>query len=103
MLAGRPFKVEMGKMCGLSNASALIRYGETCVMCNIVSASLFFGSFYPKSRGARIIAINPASLPAGTGVRFTAAIRCHRYFVRMGYMELYIKQRAGTFAVPALR
>ena len=32
MLAGRPFKVEMGKMCGLSNASALIRYGETCVM-----------------------------------------------------------------------
>ena len=27
MLAGRPFKVEMGKMCGLSNASALIRYG----------------------------------------------------------------------------
>ena len=31
MLAGRPFKVEMGKMCGLSNASALIRYGETCV------------------------------------------------------------------------
>ena len=28
-LAGRPFKVEMGKMCGLSNASALIRYGET--------------------------------------------------------------------------
>ena len=34
--AGRPFKVEMGKMCGLSNASALIRYGETCVMCNVV-------------------------------------------------------------------
>ena len=32
MLAGRPFKAEMGKMCGLSNASALIRYGETCVM-----------------------------------------------------------------------
>ena len=36
MLAGRPFKVEMGKMCGLSNASALIRYGETCVLCNVV-------------------------------------------------------------------
>ena len=36
MLDGRPFKVEMGKMCGLSNASALIRYGETCVMCNVV-------------------------------------------------------------------
>lgn len=36
MLAGRPFKVEMGKMCGLSNASAMIRYGETVVMCNVV-------------------------------------------------------------------
>jgi polyribonucleotide nucleotidyltransferase len=35
MLAGRPFKVEMGKMCGLSNASAMIRYGETVVMCNV--------------------------------------------------------------------
>ena len=35
-LAGRPFKVEMGKMCGPSNASALIRYGETCVLCNVV-------------------------------------------------------------------
>ena len=35
-LAGRPFKAEMGKMCGLSNASALIRYGETCVLCNVV-------------------------------------------------------------------
>ena len=23
-------------MCGLSNASALIRYGETCVLCNVV-------------------------------------------------------------------
>ena len=40
MLAGRPFKVEMGKMCGLSNASALIRYGETCVMCNVVMSPL---------------------------------------------------------------
>ena len=43
-LAGRPFKVEMGKMCGLSNASALIRYGETCVMCNVVMS--------PKPRGS---------------------------------------------------
>lgn len=34
--AGRPFVVETGKMCGLSNASAMIRYGETCVLCNVV-------------------------------------------------------------------
>ena len=31
--AGRPFVVETGKMCGLSNGSAMIRYGETCVLC----------------------------------------------------------------------
>ncbi len=34
--AGRPFVVETGKMCGLSNGSAMIRYGETCVLCNVV-------------------------------------------------------------------
>ena len=33
--AGRPFIVETGKMCGLSNGSAMIRYGETCVLCNV--------------------------------------------------------------------
>ena len=27
--------VETGKMCGLSNGSAMIRYGETCVLCNV--------------------------------------------------------------------
>ena len=54
-LAGRPFKVEMGKMCGLSNASALIRYGETCVMCNVVmSPKPREGvDFLPPERGVR--------------------------------------------------
>ena len=33
--AGRQFVVETGKMCGLSNGSAMIRYGETCVLCNV--------------------------------------------------------------------
>ena len=33
--AGRPFVVETGKMCGLSNGSAMIRYGETCELCNV--------------------------------------------------------------------
>ena len=28
-LAGRPLVVETGKMCGLSNGSCLVRYGET--------------------------------------------------------------------------
>ena len=39
-LAGRPFKAEMGKMCGLSNASAMIRYGETVVLCNVTMCPL---------------------------------------------------------------
>ncbi len=38
-LAGRPFSVEMGKMCGLSSASAMVRYGETVVMCNVTMSA----------------------------------------------------------------
>ncbi|WP_294528600.1 polyribonucleotide nucleotidyltransferase, partial [uncultured Allofournierella sp.] len=34
-LAGRPLIVETGKMCGLSNGSCLVRYGETVVLCNV--------------------------------------------------------------------
>lgn len=34
-LGGRPFTVETGKMCGLSNGSCMIRYGETAVLCNV--------------------------------------------------------------------
>lgn len=34
-LAGRPFIVETGKMCALSNGSCLVRYGETVVLCNV--------------------------------------------------------------------
>lgn len=37
--AGRPFVVETGKMCGLSNGSAMIRYGETCVLCNVTMSA----------------------------------------------------------------
>ena len=33
-LAGRPFVVETGKMCGLSNGSCMISYGDTRVLCN---------------------------------------------------------------------
>ncbi len=34
-LAGRPFVVETGKMAGLSNGSCMVRYGDTCVLCNV--------------------------------------------------------------------
>ena len=61
--------------------------------CLLVFADLLFS----KGCGTRIIAINPASLPAGTGARFTAATRCRRHLYRK-----YKKQKAGTFAVPAL-
>ena len=33
--AGRPLVVETGKMCTLSNGSAMLRYGDTCVLCNV--------------------------------------------------------------------
>ena len=60
-LAGRPFKVEMGKMCGLSNASALIRYGETVVLCNVTMS--------PKPREG------VGLLPPERGIR-GEALRC---------------------------
>ena len=34
-LAGRPFIVETGKMCGLSNGSCMFSYGDTRVLCNV--------------------------------------------------------------------
>ena len=68
MLAGRPFKVEMGKMCGLSNASALIRYGETCVMCNVVmSPKPREGvDFFPLNVNTRRSSMPPAASPAAS-------------------------------------
>ena len=33
-LAGRPLKVETGKMAQLSGGSCLVRYGDTVVLCN---------------------------------------------------------------------
>ena len=32
-LAGRPLVIETGKMAGLANGSALVRYGETAILC----------------------------------------------------------------------
>ena len=37
--AGRPFVVETGKLCGLSNGSAMVRYGDTCVLCNVTMSA----------------------------------------------------------------
>lgn len=36
--AGRPLQVETGKMCGLSNGSCMVRYGETVVLCNVTAS-----------------------------------------------------------------
>ena len=37
-LAGRTLTVETGKMAGLANGSALIRYGETTVIVNVTAS-----------------------------------------------------------------
>ncbi len=36
--AGRPLVVETGKVCGLSNGSCWVRYGETVVMANVTAS-----------------------------------------------------------------
>ncbi len=38
-LAGRTLTVETGKMAGLSNGSCMVRYGDTCVMCNVTMSN----------------------------------------------------------------
>ncbi|MEG1366391.1 MAG: polyribonucleotide nucleotidyltransferase [Oscillospiraceae bacterium] len=50
-LAGRTLSVETGKMCGLSNGSCLVRYGDTAVLCNVtMSAAPREGvDFFPLS------------------------------------------------------
>ncbi|MEG1126098.1 MAG: polyribonucleotide nucleotidyltransferase [Oscillospiraceae bacterium] len=50
-LAGRTLSVETGKMCGLSNGSCLVRYGDTAVLCNVtMSAAPRDGiDFFPLS------------------------------------------------------
>ena len=50
-LGGRPFIVETGKMCALSNGSCMVRYGETHVLCNVtMSAAPRAGiDFFPLS------------------------------------------------------
>ena len=37
-LAGRPLKVEVGKMAGLANGSALVSYGETVILATVVAS-----------------------------------------------------------------
>ncbi len=37
-LAGRKLVVETGKMCGLSNGSCLVRYGDTAVLVNVTAS-----------------------------------------------------------------
>lgn len=37
--AGRPFIVETGKACGLSNGSCWVRYGDTVVMANVTASA----------------------------------------------------------------
>lgn len=37
-LAGRKLVIETGKMCGLSNGSCLVRYGDTTVLCNATAS-----------------------------------------------------------------
>ena len=38
-IAGRPFKLETGKMAGLANAAFMASYGDTCVLCTVTASS----------------------------------------------------------------
>lgn len=66
--AGRPFVVETGKMCGLSNGSAMIRYGETCVLCNVTMSDKPRDGvdFFPLSVEFEENSTPPAASPAAS-------------------------------------
>ncbi len=38
-LAGRPLKIETGKMAGLANGSCLVRYGDTAILCSATASA----------------------------------------------------------------
>ena len=38
-LAGRPLRVETGKLAQLSGGSCMVRYGDTCVLCNVTASA----------------------------------------------------------------
>ncbi len=38
-LAGRPLKVETGKMAQLSSGSCMVRYGDTSILCNVTASA----------------------------------------------------------------
>ena len=37
--AGRKLSVETGKMAGLANASVMVRYGDTNVLCTVTASA----------------------------------------------------------------
>lgn len=37
-MAGRPLKLEVGKVCELANAAVVVKYGETTVLCTATAA-----------------------------------------------------------------
>ena len=39
LVGGRPMKIEIGKMAGLSNGSCLVRYGDTAVLENATASA----------------------------------------------------------------
>ena len=38
-IAGRPFSIEVGKVAELANASAMVRYGDTCVLVAVTASA----------------------------------------------------------------
>ena len=50
-LAGRPLKLEVGKVCELANAAVVVRYGETTVLCTATAAPRPRDRLLPSVRG----------------------------------------------------
>ena len=45
-IAGRPFRLETGKMAGLANAAFMASYGETNVLCTVTASRVLISSLF---------------------------------------------------------
>ena len=72
-VAGRPLKIEVGKMAELANASAMVTYGETSVLVAVTASARprdgidFFPLSVDSRKSCTLWAVSPAPSCAGRG------------------------------------
>ena len=91
---GRPMTFETGKMCGLSNGSVLVRWGETVVLVNVTASAKpregidFFLSRSILKRSSTRSGRSPARSSSGNPARQT----------RRSWLPAWLTARSARFS-----